>query len=104
MMKSELSILKAALEKKKGKKKKGKKAKKGKGKGRKGKKKKGKRKKKKGKDLTPDRTSQSLFEELANYDIIKPYPKIRLEELVGEYSLINGTLRRVHSQETPPKD
>ena len=46
------------------------------------KKKKGKKgskkgKKKKDKDLTPDRTTESLFEELVMNNVIKPYTKVR---------------------------
>ena len=33
-------------------------------------------KKKKDKDLTPDRTTESLFEELVMNNVIKPYPKV----------------------------
>ena len=35
-------------------------------------------KKKKDKDLTPDRTTESLFEELVMNNVIKPYPKVNL--------------------------
>ena len=43
-------------------------------------------KKKKDKDLTPDRTTESLFEELVLNGIIKSYPKVRLKEFLGEIS------------------
>ena len=33
-------------------------------------------KKKKDKDLTPDRTTESLFEELVMNNVIKPYPQV----------------------------
>jgi hypothetical protein len=71
---------------------KGKKSK-GKGKGKKGKKGRKGKKKKKGKDLTPDRTIESLFEELYDHGIIKNYPKVKLDSLVGSVSLINGEIR-----------
>ena len=35
-------------------------------------------KKKKDKDLTPDRTTESLFEELVMNNVIKPYPQVKL--------------------------
>ena len=35
-------------------------------------------KKKKDKDLTPDRTTESLFEELVMNNVIKPYPKVKI--------------------------
>ena len=34
-------------------------------------------KKKKDKDLTPDRTTESLFEELVMNNVIKSYPQVR---------------------------
>ena len=34
-------------------------------------------KKKKDKDLTPDRTTESLFEELVMNNVIKPYPQVK---------------------------
>ena len=50
------------------------------------KKKKGKKgskkgKKKKDKDLTPDRTTESLFEELVMNNVIKPYTKVRSRQM-----------------------
>ncbi len=107
-MKAELTYLKRALEKKKGKKGKGKKGKGKKGKkggrgGKKGKTGKRKRKKKKGKkakDLTPDRTWESLYEELVLAGIIVRYPKLEFDDLIGDYSLVNETIRK-HWAETP---
>ena len=43
-------------------------------------------KKKKDKDLTPDRTTESLYEELVLNGIIKTYPKVRLSEYLGDIS------------------
>ena len=79
-MREELDLLKAAVERDKGKKgkisKKRKKGKKGSKKG----------KKKKDKDLTPDRTTESLFEELVMNNVIKPYPQVSLKEFTGNIS------------------
>lgn len=43
------------------------------------------KKKKKEKDLTPDRTIESLYEELANEGIIPRFPKVKLSEYIGEF-------------------
>ena len=40
---------------------------------------------KKEKDLTPDRTIESLYEELAQEGIVSRCPKVRLTEFIGEY-------------------
>jgi SpoVK/Ycf46/Vps4 family AAA+-type ATPase len=91
LMREELKNLKLAIEKDKGK---GKKGKKGKKKGKKGKK--GKGKKKKGeKDLTPDRTIESLYEELAQEGVIKKYPKTRISDYIGDFSYLATTLRQM---------
>ncbi|KAI4472136.1 hypothetical protein MML48_1g01831 [Holotrichia oblita] len=45
-----------------------------------------KSKKKKEKDLTPDRTTDSLFEELVANGIIKKYPEVYFDEFKGERS------------------
>lgn len=45
-----------------------------------------KSKKKKDKDLTPDRTLQSLFEELVVNGIIRKYPSIPLSSFLGDIS------------------
>ena len=47
-------------------------------------KKKGKKGKKE-KDLTPDRTIESLYMELAQEGIVSCYPKVRLSEFLGEF-------------------
>ena len=36
--------------------------------------------------MTPDRTTESLFEELVLNGIIKSYPKVRMKEFLGEIS------------------
>ncbi|KAL1518041.1 hypothetical protein ABEB36_001727 [Hypothenemus hampei] len=79
MMKAELQLLQEAFERDRGhksKKKIGKKTRKLS--------KKGKRKKEK--DLTPDRTVESLFEELVANGIIKSYPEVWLDDFKGEKS------------------
>ncbi|XP_050511285.1 dynein regulatory complex protein 11 [Diabrotica virgifera virgifera] len=79
MMRAELELLQEAFDKDrghKGKKKSSKKARRG------GK----KSKKKKEKDLTPDRTTESLFEELVANGIIKKYPEVRITDFQGEIS------------------
>lgn len=40
---------------------------------------------KKDKDLTADRTIESLYEELAHEGIIVKCPKVRLSEFLGDY-------------------
>jgi SpoVK/Ycf46/Vps4 family AAA+-type ATPase len=88
MMRSELNLLQQALDRDRAAK--GKKAKKiGKKARRSGK----KGKKKKEKDLTPDRTTQSLFEELVTNGIIVKYPEFPLKNYLGDKSFTarNGT-------------
>ncbi|CAH0389071.1 unnamed protein product [Bemisia tabaci] len=86
----ELELLQAALDRDRAKKgKKGKKASKKKKSRRSGK----KGKKKKEKDLTPDRTLDSLFEELVVNGIIKRYPETPLSSFRGEKSYANYELR-----------
>ena len=51
-----------------------------------------KNKRKKEKDLTPDRTTESLFEELLTQGIIKLYPEVSLDEFKGEKSFANHDL------------
>ncbi|XP_043288043.1 dynein regulatory complex protein 11 isoform X2 [Venturia canescens] len=48
-----------------------------------------KNKRKKEKDLTPDRTTESLFEELVTNGIIKLCPEVRLSDYIGEKSFGN---------------
>ena len=49
-------------------------------------------KKKKDKDLTPDRTTESLFEELVMNNVIKPYPKVKINLFLSETYCILSTL------------
>ncbi|KAM4698591.1 dynein regulatory complex protein 11 [Rhinophrynus dorsalis] len=94
LMRQELQNLKLAVDREKNKKKKGgKKKKKGK--------KSGKRKKKKEKDLTPDRTIDSLYEELVTEGLlIKPKP-VKFSDFVGEYSYLGTTLRQADIEPMP---
>lgn len=82
MMRQELEMLQAALDKDRAQK--GKKSKKASKKTRRSGK---KSKKKKEKDLTPDRTTESLFEELVANGVIKKYPEINLNSFLGDRSL-----------------
>ncbi|KAJ6642794.1 Dynein regulatory complex protein 11 [Pseudolycoriella hygida] len=82
MMRQELEMLQAALDKDRAQK--GKKSKKASKKTRRSGK---KSKKKKEKDLTPDRTTESLFEELVANGIIKKNPEINLSSFLGDRSL-----------------
>ncbi|XP_076272045.1 dynein regulatory complex protein 11 isoform X2 [Rhynchophorus ferrugineus] len=79
MMKAELLLLQEAFDKDRGHKGKKKSSKKARKTGKKG-------KKKKEKDLTPDRTTESLFEELVANGIIKRYPEVWLRHFKGERS------------------
>jgi len=83
LMREELKNLKAAVEgagkkgKKGGKKKGGKKSKKGGKGGKKG---------KKGKDLTADRTPESLYKELVQEELVKRVSPVKMVEFMGQYS------------------
>ncbi|XP_077128466.1 dynein regulatory complex protein 11 isoform X3 [Ranitomeya variabilis] len=97
LMRQELQNLKLAVDRDKNKKKKGKKGGKKKKKGKKS----GKRKKKKEKDLTPDRTIDSLYEELVTEGLlIKPKP-VKLSDFIGEYSYLGTTLRQADIEPMP---
>ncbi|KAL5266277.1 hypothetical protein ACHWQZ_G003637 [Mnemiopsis leidyi] len=99
-MREELKQLKEAIERDKGKKgKKGKKS--GKKKGGKKKDKKGGKKGKKDKDLTPDRTIESLYEELVKEGILVQYPKVKISDYMGEYSYLGTTLRQANIEPMP---
>lgn len=81
MMRQELELLQAAFERDRAQK--GKKSKKSSKKARRSGK---KNKKKKEKDLTPDRTTESLFEELVSNGIIRKIPDTRLCSYLGDRS------------------
>lgn len=109
LMRQELKNLKLAVDREKGKGKKGKKGKKsGKKSGKKKKKKKsGKKSGKKGKkgkkekDLTPDRTMESLYEELVREGILIRCPKFALKDYLGDYSYLGTTLRQADIEPMP---
>ncbi|XP_014471228.1 PREDICTED: IQ and AAA domain-containing protein 1 [Dinoponera quadriceps] len=60
-----------------------------------------KNKRKKEKDLTPDRTTESLFEELLTQGIIKLHREISLDEFKGEKSFANYDLRKKEKDPLP---
>ena len=43
--------------------------------------------------MTPDRTTESLFEELVMNNVIKPYPKVMLKEYLGNISYRGAHLK-----------
>ncbi|XP_053218774.1 dynein regulatory complex protein 11 [Podarcis raffonei] len=98
LMRQELKNLKLAVDReieRKGQKgKKGKKKKKGKKGGR-------KKKSKKEKDLTPDRTIDSLYQELVEAQILIRAKKVKLGDYVGEYSYLGSTLRQKDIEPMP---
>ncbi|KAK3913554.1 Dynein regulatory complex protein 11 [Frankliniella fusca] len=96
MLRGELERLQAALDRDRARK--GKKAKKASKKGRRGGK---KSKKKKERDLTPDRTLESLFEELVANGIIRKYPEVPLAAFRGERSYGNHALRQLGKDPLP---
>ncbi|CAG5004942.1 unnamed protein product [Parnassius apollo] len=96
VMRSELELLQAAFDRDRSHK--GKKAKKPQKKVRRGGK---KNKKKKEKDLTPDRTTESLFEELVANGIIRPYPIVKIDDYIGEKNFVGSELRSQGREPTP---
>ncbi|XP_032521307.2 IQ and AAA domain-containing protein 1-like [Danaus plexippus] len=95
-MRSELELLQAALDRDRAHK--GKKSKKPQKKVRRGGK---KNKKKKEKDLTPDRTTESLFEELVTNGIIRSYPTVKIDDFIGEKSFVGSEYRKEGKEPTP---
>uniref|UniRef100_A0A8W8LMD2 ATPase AAA-type core domain-containing protein n=1 Tax=Magallana gigas TaxID=29159 RepID=A0A8W8LMD2_MAGGI len=51
--------------------------------------------------MTPDRTIESLYEELVKEGIIVRCPQIRLSEFEGEYSYLGTTLRQANIEPMP---
>jgi len=47
--------------------------------------------------LTPDRSLESLYEELFRNGIVKDYKPLRLRDMVGELSLVNGEIRNFYA-------
>ncbi|MBN3287535.1 DRC11 protein, partial [Polyodon spathula] len=97
LMRQELKNLKLTVDREKGKKKKGKKG----GKKKKKKGKKGGKKKKKEKDLTADRTIESLYEELVQEGLLIRPSKTKLADFIGEYSYLGTTLRQADIEPMP---
>ncbi|XP_031839802.2 dynein regulatory complex protein 11 isoform X1 [Nomia melanderi] len=60
-----------------------------------------KNKKRKEKDLTPDRTTESLFEELLTQGIIKLHKEVALRDFKGEKSFTNSSLREKEKDPLP---
>ena len=60
-----------------------------------------KNKKKKEKDLTPDRSLESLFEELLVNGIIKLHPEVKLSNFKGDKSFANFELREKEKDPFP---
>ncbi|RVE53881.1 hypothetical protein evm_001543 [Chilo suppressalis] len=96
MMRNELELLQAAFNRDMAAK--GKKVKKQQKKVRRGGK---KSKKKKEKDLTPDRTTESLFEELVSNGIIKPYPLVKIDDFIGEKGYLGSQFRNEGRDPSP---
>ncbi|CAL8093243.1 unnamed protein product [Calicophoron daubneyi] len=93
LLRQELRNLKIAIDKEKVKRITRKRGKRGKGKkGKKG---------RKEKDLTPDRTLISLYEELVLHGIIKKPKKIQITDYYGEYSFLGTTLRQANIEPQP---
>ena len=60
-----------------------------------------KKKKKKEKDLTPDRTIESLYEELVmNRIIIRP-PKVALNDFIGDFNYLPSLIRQAKHEPMP---
>ena len=96
ILEDELKNLKLAVEKdgKKGKKGKGGKGGKGKkGKGGKGKKDKGKKGKKE-KDLTANRTMESLVEELVTTGLLQKYEPVKMADFIGNFNIIDQSVTK----------
>ncbi|XP_023195833.1 IQ and AAA domain-containing protein 1 isoform X2 [Xiphophorus maculatus] len=91
-MREELAELKLAVDKEKPGKQKGPKKKKGS---------KGGKKKKKEKDLTPDRTLESLCEELVQQGLLKRAKNFRMQDFLGDYNYLGTTLRQSDIEPMP---
>ena len=69
----------------------------------KGKKKVGKKgKKKKEKDLTPDRSTESLYEELVVNGIIRPFPNVPLSDFIGDINMVASEVKKKGSKYPQP--
>ncbi|GFT29890.1 dynein regulatory complex protein 11 [Nephila pilipes] len=76
--------------------------KRGKKKGKKKRKKKGKKKRKEEIDLTPDRSLESLVDELVKQEIIVDYPKYSLNDFLGEYNYSGSIKQLMRNPENDP--
>ncbi|XP_067250755.1 dynein regulatory complex protein 11 [Chanodichthys erythropterus] len=59
------------------------------------------KKKKKDKDLTADRTTESLFEELVEQELLKKADNVKLKDYLGDYSYLGTTLRQSDIEPMP---
>nr|XP_023688535.1 IQ and AAA domain-containing protein 1 [Paramormyrops kingsleyae] len=59
------------------------------------------KKKKKEKDLTADRSIESLFHELVEQGLLKQSKAVRLEDYIGEYNYLGTTLRQTDIEPMP---
>ncbi|XP_060737548.1 dynein regulatory complex protein 11 [Tachysurus vachellii] len=92
LMRQELASWRLAMEGSKGKKSKG---------GKKKKAAKGGKKTKKEKDLTADRSLESLYEELVVEGLVKPAENVKLHDFIGGYSFLGTTLRQTDIEPMP---
>ncbi|XP_053873657.1 IQ and AAA domain-containing protein 1-like [Malaclemys terrapin pileata] len=92
LMREELQRLKLAVDRDDGKSRRAKKS---------GKKQKGKKGGKKEKDLTPDRTLDSLYEELVLQGILKQAQHVQLADYTGDFCYLGTTLRMAGIEPTP---
>ncbi|XP_044861234.1 IQ and AAA domain-containing protein 1-like isoform X3 [Mauremys mutica] len=92
LMREELQRLKLAVDREEGKPRKEKKS---------SKQQKGKKGGKKEKDLTPDRTLDSLYEELVLQGILKQAQRVQLADYTGDFCYLGTTLRMAGIEPTP---
>ncbi|XP_022525969.2 dynein regulatory complex protein 11 [Astyanax mexicanus] len=59
------------------------------------------KKKKKEKDLTADRTIESLYQELVEQGLLKPADNVKLQDYIGDYSYLGTTLRLTDIEPMP---
>ncbi|KAB5567105.1 hypothetical protein PHYPO_G00228940 [Pangasianodon hypophthalmus] len=62
---------------------------------------KGGKKKKKDRDLTADRSMESLYEELVVEGLLKPADHVKLHDFIGDYSYLGTTLRQTDIEPMP---
>ncbi|XP_062854919.1 dynein regulatory complex protein 11 [Trichomycterus rosablanca] len=93
LMRQELANWKLAMD--------GDKGGKGKASGKKKKTSKSAKKKKKDKDLTADRSVETLYEELVEKGLLKPADDVKLQDYLGDYSYLGTTLRQTDIEPMP---